>query len=143
MPQEIHAQDPQRPSGSAHDSAAVPSWADHVFDLIASRIALFQLEAKQAASRNAGRAIMMAVAAFFVVITWLLLLAATAGIVHVLAGFAWYWTCLIFAAIHLLTAAALLRAARAPGTPAFEYTVAEFHKDRAWLRDLQHPKSKR
>jgi len=142
MPQDIHAEPSPRPSPPEPQSGDVGSWADSIFDLIGSRIALFQLEAKQAATRNAGRLVMLASAAFACVVTWLLLMAGIAGMVNAFTGLAWYWTCLILAAIHLLAVAALLRAARAPGPPAFEHTRSEFQKDREWLQKLQHRKSK-
>jgi uncharacterized membrane protein YqjE len=142
MPHEIHAESPPRPSQPEPQAGEASSWADSIFDLIGSRIALFQLEAKLAAARNAGRLVMLASAAFACVVTWLLLMAGIAGIMNAFTGLAWYWTCLILAGIHLLAVAALLRAARAPGPPAFEHTRSEFQKDREWLQNLQHRKSK-
>jgi len=142
MPHEIHAEAPQPTGGPDQQRAAPASWADSLFDLISSRIALIQFEAKQAAAKNAGRAVMFAAAALAAAVSWLLIMAAITGMIHALTGFAWYWTCLILAVIHLLAMAVLFRAARAPGPPAFEHTLAEFQKDRAWLQSLQNPKSK-
>lgn len=85
---------------------------------------------------------MVAGAAFAALLFWVLLLTATTGIIHMLVGFAWYWTCLILAVIHLLAGIALLRAARTPGRPAFQHTIAEFQKDREWLQNLQNRKFK-
>ncbi len=142
MPHDIQADTTHRTRSPDPGSGAPPSWADSISDLLGSRIALFQLEAKQAAARSAGRLAMIASAAFCAVVTWLLLMAGIAGIVDTFTGLAWYWTCLVLAGIHLLAIAALLRAARAPGPPTFEHTRSEFQKDCEWLKNLQHRKSK-
>jgi len=115
---------------------------DSALDLVTSRIALFQLEAKQAAARNAGRAVMMVGASLATLVMWILLIAAITGMVHAFMNFAWYWTCLIIAGIHLLVAVILIRFACAPGPPTFKHTRSEFQKDREWLQNLQHRKSK-
>lgn len=116
---------------------------ENASDLVNSRIALFKLEAKQAAARNVGRVLLLAGAGSAAVVTWFLLIAGIIGVVHAFTGLAWYWTCLIIAGIHLLAVAAMLRSARAPGPSTFEHTRSEFQKDREWLQNIQHRKSKR
>jgi len=130
-------------TGSRPDPApAPPSWADSVADLVGSRIALIQAEARQAAANSASRLIMLAIAVFLAGSAWLLLMAAVVGVLHIHAGFPWYWGCLSLGTAHLLATAALVRGARNAGAPAFEHTLAEFKKDREWLQNLQQSKSR-
>ena len=142
MPHDIHTDGSESHGSAGSRSSGAASWANSLFDLVNSRIAIFQIEAKQAAARKAGRLMMLAGAAFAAVFAWLLLMAAISGVVHAFTSFAWYWTCLVIAGIHLLVMAALLRAARAQGPPSFEHTRSEFNKDREWLQNLHHRKSK-
>lgn len=142
MPHEIHAEGHARPNQNDPQPTDAASWVDGFFDLVSSRIALIQVEAQQVASRNIGRAVMLAGAASAVVVAWFLLMAGIVGVFHAFTGFAWYWTCLIIAGIHLLAVVALIRGARASGPPTFEHTRSEFKKDREWLQNLQHRKSK-
>ncbi len=139
MPNEFH---PQMPEPPVSQTAGNSSWVEHLLDLANSRIALFQLEAKQAASRSICRVVMIAAAAFAACVAWLLLMSGIVGILHTYAGFPWYWSCLALGGVHLLVIAALLRSARTPGPAAFQQTRSEFQKDREWLQSLQHPKSK-
>ncbi len=120
-----------------------PSWVDSFVDLVISRIELIGAEARAAVAAGAGRIIRIVVAVLFVAITWLLLMAGIAGLGQALAGIPWYWGCLILAMLHTVTAIILVNQARKPGPPAFQHTRAEFQKDREWIKNLQHPKSKR
>jgi uncharacterized membrane protein YqjE len=122
-------------------SAPPASWADSIVQLVGTRIALIQAEARQAAANNAGRFAMLIAALLLTAFAWILLMAAAVGLLQAFAGFPWYWGCLTLAAVHLLAILALLRRAREPGPPAFQHTLAEFQKDREWLQNLQHPKS--
>lgn len=132
----IHPDDAARQS-----TAPPPSWADSLADLVVTRIALIQAEAKQAAANRAVRFAKIVASVFLVVCAWLLLMAAAAGLLHAYAGFAWYWGCLSLGGIHLLGIAMLLRGARSPGQPAFQHTLSEFQKDREWLKNLKNTKS--
>lgn len=138
-----------RPEGNPSDDhhhgerpESVPSWVGNLFELLQSRIALVQLEAKHAAADGFTRILMLAAAAFMLVVSWFLLLAAVAGVMHAYAGFAWYWTCLALAGMHLLAILLAIRRARAPRAPSFHHTRSEIQKDIEWLHNLQHRKSK-
>lgn len=138
-----------RPEGNPSDDhhhgerpESVPSWVGSLFELFQSRIALAQLEAKHAAADGLTRIMMLVVAAFLLVVAWFLLLAAVAGVMHAYAGFAWYWTCLALAGIHLLAILLAVRRVRAAREFPFQYTRSEIQKDLEWLHNLQHRKSK-
>lgn len=138
----------QRPATGGHPGDAThppdarpPSWVESLADLVGTRIALIQAEAKQAAANRAGRIAKIVASVFLVICAWLLLMAAVAGLLHAHAGFAWYWGCLSLGGIHLLAIAMLLRSARSPGQPAFQHTRSEFQKDREWLQNLKNSKS--
>lgn len=121
----------------------MPAWAANLIDLLQSRAALIRLEASQIIGDGVCRIVLIAICAFFGVVTWLLLMAASVGLLHTFAGLAWYWACLALGGIHLIAMIAMVRRIRAPRPPAFTHTRSEFLKDKEWLQHLQHPKSKR
>jgi len=110
--------------------------------LIASRVALIQLEARQSAKSGASRAIRMAAAAFCVLFAWMLLLGCGIAALSACTGWAWHWVGLATAVLHLLLAWILIISCKA-APPAFPATRAEFQKDREWIENFQKkPKSK-
>lgn len=133
--------EPSKDFGGVHPDA-LPSWLGSLSDLVQSRIGLIELEAKQLLADGLVRILMLVAAVFMLVVTWFLLMAAIAGLVHAYAGFAWYWTCLAMGGAHLLAILAMVRRARASRPAAFQHTRSEFQKDREWLQNLQHRKSK-
>ena len=117
------------------------NWRDALMLLIACRIALIQLEAKQAAKSGASRAIRLAAAAFCLVFAWMLLLAGGIAAISASTSWAWQWVALVTAALHLLLAWILIISSKA-SPPAFPATRAEFQKDREWIESIQKkPKS--
>lgn len=130
------------PSGPPQaDSGPPNNWREALMALIASRIALIQLEARQSAKIGASRAIRMATAAFCLLFAWMLLLAGGIAALSVAADWPWHWVALITAALHLLLAWILVNSSKA-APPAFPATRAEFQKDREWIENFQKkPKS--
>ncbi len=120
----------------------MPHWMESLCDLVIGRVELMRIEARQALADGVIRLAMAVAAIFLSVVVWLLLLAAVAGLAHAHAGLAWYWSCLVLAGLHLLAILAMIRRTRAPRPPAFQHTRSEFQKDREWLHNLQHRKSK-
>lgn len=118
------------------------NWREALMALIAARIALIQLESKDAARHAANRAaclIALILCAFF---TWALLLAAGIAALAKLCHWPWYGIAFIAAALHLIAAILLARAAKSPAVPTFPVTRAEFQKDREWIENFQKtPKS--
>jgi threonine/homoserine/homoserine lactone efflux protein len=124
------------------DGARVPeNWREALMALIASRVALIQLEARQSAKSGASRAIRMAAAAFCVLFAWMLLLGCGIAALSACTGWAWHWVGLATAVLHLLLAWILIISCKA-APPAFPATRAEFQKDREWIENFQKkPKS--
>jgi uncharacterized membrane protein YqjE len=123
------------------DSGLPNKWREALLALIASRIALIRLEARQSAKSNASRAIRMAAAAFCLLFAWMLLLAGGIAAVAASAGWAWHWVALATAVLHVLIAWILIITCKA-AAPAFTATRAEFQKDREWIENFQKkPKS--
>jgi threonine/homoserine/homoserine lactone efflux protein len=111
--------------------------------LIASRIALIQLEARDTARQRARRVLSVIVAAMCLFFTWALLLAGGIAAVSSASGWPWYWLAIGAAALHLLLALLLLSGGSSnPAVPVFPLTRAEFQKDREWIENFQKkPKS--
>ena len=119
------------------------NWREALMSLIASRIALIQLEARETARQRARRVVGVLVAAICLFFTWALLLAGGIAAVSSATGCPWHWLTIGAAALHLLLALLLLAGGSAkPSAPAFPLTRAEFQKDREWIENFQKkPKS--
>lgn len=126
---------------ATRDAPAMPpaTWREAVLTLVASRVALIELEAKEAASRAVKRLLMMALCAVCLVFTWALLLAGVIAAIAGVSGRPWYWFALAAALAHLAAAIGFARSAAAGNRAAFAVTRAEFAKDRQWIESLQHP----
>ena len=127
-----------------HAPQDAPSgWLESLAGLVSNRIALIQLELKQAAQQRVRALICViagAVCAFF---TWVLLLAGGIYAISVASGWPWHLVTLCCAALHLVVAILLFRTAMAPKSPPFPHTREEFRKDREWIESLQNkPESK-
>ena len=106
--------------------------------LIASRIALIELESKDAVRQGARSAIMIVTALICVVFGWALLLAGAVSLIAVVGDWPWYWVALGIAAAHLLVAFVLVKLAKPAQITAFPVTRSEFNKDRQWIENF-HP----
>lgn len=113
------------------------NWQEALLALIASRLALIELEFKEAVHAGARRIFFVLMALVCALFMWTLLLAAViAGIAHA-SGWPWYWIALGVATLHLAAAIGLARVAKSPAAPAFPVTRAEFQKDREWIETLK------
>lgn len=123
--------------------AALPAnWREALLALVAARVALIELEIRQAAQAGARRALCVGAVAGCLFFMWALLLAGGIAIVADSSGWPWHWIAIGTAALHMLAAFGFAHAARRAATPAFPVTRAEFHKDREWIENLQPtPKS--
>lgn len=106
-------------------------------DLVASRIALIQLESKDAARDGAKRAIALLIVVGCVFFGWILLLAGGVSLLADATGWPWGWVAIGLAGLHLVTALILAKFAKPSGTPAFPVTRAEFRKDRQWIENFK------
>ena len=134
------AENPGRQPG--FPSPAPANWREALLDLFGSRIALIEVEGKEAITDAVRRGILLTLLLLCLCFMWALLLAAAIAAISHSSGWPWYWIALGFSAIHLVTAIVLGRAAQVPAKPAFPITRSEFQKDRAWIESLQQtPKS--
>lgn len=117
------------------------NWREALMGLIASRAALIELEAKEAAKSGARRAVMVGIAAGCLFFTWALLLAGVIGLIATQVGWGWHWVALGAAGLHLIAAVVLMKQAKPSGVPAFPVTRSEFQKDREWIENFQKTKS--
>ncbi len=118
------------------------NWREALMTLLASRIALIQLEAREGARNGAKRAARMIAAVICVFFTWALLLAGGIAAISAACGWTWHWVALAAAGIHLLIALLLAGGLGKAAPPSFPITRAEFQKDRQWFENFQKkPKS--
>ena len=130
---------PEEDAGTnpAGDSTHPSNWREALMGLVASRIALIELESKEAASAGARRAASLVGAVISAFFTWALLLAGGIAAIAASTGCPWYWLAIGAAVVHLITALILMKAAKPSGQPAFPVTRSEFKKDREWIENFQ------
>lgn len=117
---------------------AMPSnWREALLNLIAARVALIQHESKDAARDAAGRAARLIALVICVFFTWALFLAGAVALLAKLTAWPWFAFAFILAALHLIAALILAKSAKAPASPSFPVTRAEFQKDREWIQNFQ------
>lgn len=109
--------------------------------LIASRIALIELESKEAVKQSARSAVMIVTAVLCGIFAWALLLAGGVSLIAVTADWPWYLVALGVAGLHLLVALILVKLAKPAAITAFPVTRSEFNKDRQWIENF-HPSQK-
>lgn len=125
--------DTHRAGGPAQPS----NWGEALMGLVSSRIALIELECKEAARGGARRALSIVAAIICVFFTWALLLAGGIAAIAASTGWVWYWVAIAGAAIHLVAAIIVFNRAKPSGQSAFPVTRSEFQKDREWIENLQ------
>lgn len=105
--------------------------------LVATRVALIQLESKDVAKEATRRAALIGAACVGGVIAWALLLAGGISLIAEKGGWPWNRVALAAAAVHLLLAFIFIRLSKSSGTAAFPITRTEFQKDREWIENFQ------
>ncbi len=102
-----------------------------------SRFALFAQESKTAAVQLLILAGCLILALLLCALGYVFLITGVVvGLAHLL-GISWAWIALAAAAVHFIIAMVLLLVARSRITkPVFRTTLAEFKKDREWLKNL-------
>lgn len=122
---------------SREDSHFPSNWREAIISLIASRVALIQLESKDAAADGIRRLIRVAAIVACTFFSWALLLAGGIAAISHATGWPWYWIALATAIAHLQAAFIFALSAKSPGRPSFPVTRSEFQKDREWLEKFQ------
>ena len=134
---------PPEPSPRREPELETPlpsNWREALLTLISSRVALIQLESKQAAQQGARRAIAVVAVILCAFFTWALLLAGGIAAIATAYDCPWHWLALGAAALHLIAAILMANSAKSPAPPAFPVTRAEFQKDREWIENFQKPR---
>lgn len=126
---------------SAHPDASRTNWREALMGLVASRVALIQLESKDAARGASKRAVLIAAACGCAFAAWMLILAGGVSIISQSTGWPWNWVAVGLAALHLLVGIILAQAAKSTDTPTFPATRAEFQKDREWIENFNKPRN--
>lgn len=133
---------PQSSATAGSDPAMPDDWKSALANLIGSRIALFQLEAREAARHGAMSALRLGAAVLCVFFGWSLLLAGAVAAISAAGGWSWSWVAIAAAVIHLIGAAILFAVSR-KSRPVFPHTRAEFQKDRQWFETLKSDRKSR
>jgi len=124
---------------SPASNAAGDHWQSAVAELIAARMELIRLEAKDAAQVATAKARHAVILILIGGLGWLCLLAGLIGLLHHLTHWPWWGCALLFAAIHAVLALCFAHLLKRPSPPAFPLTCEEFHKDRLWMQSLKTP----
>ena len=127
-------------SGHGPFPAPPANWRVALMDLIASRLALIQLESKDLVRQGIRHVICLVAACFCLFFTWALGVAGLVALIAHAAGWPWHWVALAAAGLHLLSAVILAQLAKPAGVSAFPVTRSEFQKDREWIENLQKTK---
>jgi uncharacterized membrane protein YqjE len=137
---DTHDQDPA-PAKPAGAGASPDGWIDAIITLVASRVALVEIEARSSARRATLRLVQVVAAAVCLVFAWLLFVVGGVGALAMATGWTWHWLAIAAALMHLIAALALLNRLKSPASePSFPLTRAEFKKDRQWLENLKAKK---
>lgn len=116
------------------------NWREALMSLVATRLTLIELEAKDAAKATAKRGSSLAAAVGCAIFTWALLLAGGVSMIAKSADLPWDQVAIGAGLLHLLGGILLTRLAKPSASPAFPVTRAEFQKDRAWIENFQKTK---
>jgi uncharacterized membrane protein YqjE len=116
------------------------NWREALMVLIATRLALLELESKDAAKEAIKRIALVAAACACGFFAWALLLAGGVSLISKSSDCSWDLLAIGVAFAHLLAAIILVQTAKKSLPPAFPVTRAEFKKDREWIEKF--PKNK-
>lgn len=107
--------------------------------LIAARFALIRHECKSALRDRTKAITSFVIATFLAFFAWALLLTGSIAAISIACNWPWHVVSLVFAALHLMAAIILVKAASsAAKTEPFPHTRSEFKKDCEWLESLQN-----
>ncbi len=132
--------DPSIPDPTADDEAPM-NWREAAGRLVCARIDIIQIELADVLRTGSRKAILLGVAVFALLATWILALAGGIGAVGAANDWPWYWVALGAAGLHLLAAVACALFASRKGPEAFPFTRAEFQKDRECIERKKSRKS--
>ena len=126
--------------GRSQPAGPPPNWREALMDLIASRMALVQLESKDAAGEVVRRLSFVIAALCFAVFAWALLIFGSIALIAKTLHYPWHFVALVAGLLHLIICVVMAFLAKSSGSPAFSVTRAEFQKDREWIENFQKTK---
>lgn len=116
------------------------NWKGALVGLVASRVEILSVEAKEAIGSAGGKIALLLTGFFFLLTAWVLLLAGAVGGIASATDWKWYHVAFAAAGIHFLLALIAVLVAKSRKSDSFAVTRAEFEKDREWLNQLKNPK---
>lgn len=132
---------PTDPSSLQPEESGQAGWKVAAERLVSARLDLFRIELKEFQKESSRKAVCIAFAAVAGACAWLLVLAGLVPILADATQLPWPATALILAGCHIMIAIVFLSVTLRKSSPAFSATLAEFQKDREWLKELPNPKS--
>jgi uncharacterized membrane protein YqjE len=126
----------------AVSAAGLPpaNWREALMGLVSSRLALIELEAKDAAKSGVRRVVFLVGVCGCLFFTWALLLVGLVPLIADATGWPWSKVALGAAGVHLLVALIFYKLAKPSEAPSFPVTRTEFQKDREWIENFQKTK---
>jgi len=130
---------PNGKSGAArHQVPPTPTgWREAIMTLVASRLALIEIEYKEFANETIRRTSLLLVASCLIFFAWALFLVSSIAWIAELTELPWSQITLYMAMLHLLGALVFSRMASSSRAPSFSATRAEFKKDREWIENCE------
>ena len=116
------------------------NWRVALMDLVAARLALIQLESKDATQQASRRAALIAAACAAAFFAWALLLVGGVSLLAQATGWPWNLVTIGLAMLHLVVGIILFQSAKPSGAASFPVTRAEFQKDREWIENFNKNK---
>ncbi|MFK7852399.1 MAG: phage holin family protein [Akkermansiaceae bacterium] len=113
------------------------NWKEAGVDFISSKVGIFRVEAKAAATAAIGKIALLLVAVFFLFVTYALLLVGLVGWISDSINWQWYHVAFAISGGHCLISLILLLMCRSKPAEPFPMTRAELEKDREWLETLK------
>ena len=116
------------------------NWREALMGLVAARLALIQLESKDATREASRRAALIGAACATVFFAWALLLIGGISLLAHATGWPWNLVTVGLAILHLVLGIILAQSAKPSGAASFPVTRAEFQKDREWIENFNKTK---
>ncbi|MCX8496850.1 MAG: phage holin family protein [Akkermansiaceae bacterium] len=134
--------DPTPPHGESeaarHHAPPTPTgWREAIMTLVASRLAIIEIESKEFANETIRRTSLILIASCLIFFAWALFLVSSIAWIAELTERPWSQITLSMALVHLLGALFFARMASSSRPPSFSATRAEFKKDREWIENCE------
>ncbi len=125
------------------EQSSVEKLPSALVTLITARIAIISAESGEAFSLATRKAILGLTGAIFLLLCWVLVLAALMGAVPAVSSLQWYHVAFIAAGFHLVLVVIAVLGLRKKTAPTYTITKSEFNKDRQWLTTVKNESTSR